>query len=585
MFGKILSIVDDNVIIENTAKKIESSIINAHVIFEFRDKKIIGEIIEMTDEVIKVVLVGELENGDFTQGIIKKPAVDSTIRMIHKDELETLLGKQDTTSKEWLYVGKSTVYDGYNVSVDINKFFNSHFAIMGNTGAGKSCSVARLLQNIFLDNNKEHPTKASICIFDVYGEYHSAFNAINVVPGVNYKNLTTKVDVVEGEIVKLPPYFLEADDIALILGVDDATQIPIIEKALKLVYIFTENEAVVKDHKNYIIAQALLDILSSGKTSTQLRDQVLAVLSKFNTADINLESQIVQPGYTRSLRQCLNIDTTGKMNSINLVVAFLESFTKVTMKLERPETGFYYTFEDLLLALDFALISEGILKSDKVYDKANILKVRLDTLVHSNLGKYFEYDDLITKEDFVRKLFTASNNEKAQILNMNLNYIDERFAKVLTKIYSKLFFDVSVKAEKRGGFPIQIILEEAHRYVMNDTDTEIIGYNVFDRITKEGRKYGVILGLISQRPSELSNTALSQCSNFLVFRMYHPADLEIVSSLSSAVTEEAIQKLKTLKPGMALGFGTAFKLTQLIRMDMPNPAPQSSSANLIETWY
>lgn len=585
MFGKILSIVDDNVIIENTAKKIESSIINAHVIFEFRDKKIIGEIIEMTNEIVKVVLVGELENGDFTQGIIKKPAVDSTIRMIHKDELETLLGKQDTTSKEWLYVGKSTVYDGYNVSVDINKFFNSHFAIMGNTGAGKSCSVARLLQNIFLDNNKEHPVKANICIFDVYGEYHSAFNAINVVPGVNYKNLTTKVDVVEGEIVKIPPYFLEADDIALILGVDDSTQIPIIEKALKLVYIFTENEAVVKDHKNYIIAQALLDILSSGKTSTQLRDQVLAVLSKFNTADINLESQIVQPGYTRSLRQCLNIDTTGKMNSINLVVAFLETFTKVTMKLERPETGFYYTFEDLLLALDFALISEGILKSDKVFDKANILKVRLDTLVHSNLGKYFEYDDLITKEDFVRKLFTASNNEKAQILNMNLNYIDERFAKVLTKIYSKLFFDVSVKAEQRGGFPIQIILEEAHRYVMNDTDTEIIGYNVFDRITKEGRKYGVILGLISQRPSELSNTALSQCSNFLVFRMYHPADLEIVSSLSSAVTEESIQKLKTLKPGMALGFGTAFKLTQLIRMDMPNPSPQSSSANLIDTWY
>lgn len=585
MFGKILSMVDDRVIIENKGNKIEASIINAHVIFESNNRKIIGEIVEMTDKEITVVLVGELENGDFTQGIIKKPVVESTIRMIYKDELETLLGKQDTSSKEWLYVGKSTVYEGYNVSVDINKFFNSHFAIIGNTGSGKSCSVARLLQNIFLDNNKEHPLKANICIFDIYGEYNTAFDALNVVPNVNYKNLTTKVDVVDGEIVKLPPYFLDSDDLSLILDVDDSSQIPILEKALKLVYIFTENEAVVKDHKNYIIAQALLDILSSGKSSNQLRDQVMAVLTKFNTADLNLDSQIVQPGYTRTLRQCMNIDQTGKMNSINLVVSFLEEFTKTKMQLERPETGFFYSLNDLLTALDFALISEGILKSDKVFDKANILKVRLDALIHSNLGKYFEFDDLITKEDFVKKLFTASNGEKAQILNMNLNYIDERFAKTLTKIYSKLFFDVSLRAEKRGGFPIQIILEEAHRYVVNDKDTNIIGYNIFDRITKEGRKYGVTLGLISQRPSELSNTALSQCSNFLVFRMYHPDDIEIISSLSSAVTDEAIQKLKTLKPGMALGFGTAFKLTQLIKMDMPNPAPQSSSSNLIETWY
>ena len=108
---------------------------------------------------------------------------------------------------------------------------------------------------------------------------------------------------------------------------------------------------------------------------------------------------------------------------------------------------------------------------------------------------------------------------------------------------------------------MQIILEEAHRYVQNDNDINTIGYNIFDRITKEGRKYGVILGLITQRPSELSNTALSQCSNYLVLRMFHPADLEIVKNITHSISETDVERLKTLRPGVALCFGNAFNIT------------------------
>ena len=106
MFGKILSIEEDRVKIENLSKKIETTILNAHVIFEDGDKKIVGEILDMNDEAINIVLVGEFNNGEFSQGIIKKPSINSTIRMIYKDELEVLLGKQDVTDKEWCYVGK-----------------------------------------------------------------------------------------------------------------------------------------------------------------------------------------------------------------------------------------------------------------------------------------------------------------------------------------------------------------------------------------------------------------------------------------------------------------------------------------------
>ena len=168
---------------------------------------------------------------------------------------------------------------------------------------------------------------------------------------------------------------------------------------------------------------------------------------------------------------------------------------------------------------------------------------------------------------------------------MNFAYVDDRFAKVLTKVYSKMFFNFATDLQERASFPIHIVLEEAHRYVQNDTDIDVIGYNIFDRITKEGRKYGVILGFITQRPSELSTTALSQCSNFITLRMYHPDDLRIIGSITSNLSQDNLEQIKTLRPGMAMTFGTAFKLPSICSMDLPNPMPQSTSVDIGKRWF
>ena len=148
-----------------------------------------------------------------------------------------------------------------------------------------------------------------------------------------------------------------------------------------------------------------------------------------------------------------------------------------------------------------------------------------------------------------------------------------------------MFFDFATFLDDRGSYPIHIILEEAHRYVQNDTDINILGYNIFDRITKEGRKYGVILGMITQRPSELSITALSQCSNFIVLRMFYPDDLNIIKSITSHLTESTFEKVKSFLPGNALVFGTAFKMPLMVKIDIPNPMPESTSVNIGNSWY
>ena len=581
MFGKIMDIYDNYVIIENATHKLEVNYVNFHVVFPENDRSVVGEIVGMNENEIKVFLVGEIKNDRFSSGVLRKPNFNSKPRIVYKSEVEKFLGSQDIGSSDTLYVGKSLTYDGFNVCANLNDFFSNHFAILGNTGSGKSCGVSRILQNLFYHNDDKMPVNAHLVLFDVYGEYNSALSKINELPGMGYKYFTSDLNFGDGDVINIPAYFLEVDDLALLLNATSPTQLPILEKALQLVYIFKSEDQSMQLYKDNIIAKALLDVLSSGRSSTQIRDQIVAVLSRYNTPRINLNSQIVQPGYTRTLTQCLNIDNQGKMNNVQLVVDYLEKIQKFDISSVVIDRSVIYDLDDLYYALDFALISEGMLKSEKVYDEYNQLLTRLLQIINSDNKKFFDPGThKISKDTFVKNLFDGY-----QIINMNLNYIDERFAKTLTKIFTKIFFNFSTNLKERGSYPIHVILEEAHRYVQNDNDINVIGYNIFDRITKEGRKYGVILGLITQRPSELSTTALSQCSNFIAFRMFHPNDLNIISNISSNVSMETINKLKNLTPGTAMIFGVSFKLPLIAKLELPDPMPQSTSVDIKNRWY
>lgn len=586
MFGKIIDVTDKVVKVENKTNKIQANVVNYHVVFENNGIKIVGEIIGMDEKTINILLIGEIKDGIFISGILRYPSVESICRIIYKQELELIIGEQDYMDSSNILIGSSSLYDGFKVTAKVNSFLSQHFAIIGNSGCGKSCGVASLIQNIFY-YNKNMPKNAHMVIFDVYGEYHTALTKINNIPEINVKYFTTDTEFkdISTEMVSIPAYFLEVDDLAILLNVNDHTLLPILEKTLQYVAIFKgESEHALKC-KNSIIAKSLLDIIGSGKSSTQLSDQIISTLNKFNTEELNLESQIVQPGYTRTLKQCLNIDSNGKMGALQFVIEFLNKFV-ITETFDVERNNLEYDLEDLYTALEFALMSEGMLNNASLFEKANDLRVRLHSILNSSQRKYFEYHkDYIEKEQFVKSMFLTDNNEFAQLLNMNFNYVDDRFAKVLTKIYMKLFFNFSTSLKVRASFPIHVIIEEAHRYVQNDNDINVIGYNIFDRITKEGRKYGLILGFITQRPSELSTTCLSQCSNFLVFRIFHPEDLRIVTSISNNISMQDIEKLKSLRPGNALVFGSAFHIPLLTKLNLPDPMPASTNVNLESCWY
>ena len=588
MLGKIEEIVDNRVKIRLSIDINEQpNLINLHVVFEDnKGKKIVGEIAEANQEIMLINIVGEINNGIFISGVGLKPSFKSTIRMIKLEELELIYGKQQV---EFGYTnfGTSNVYEGYKINVPINDFFNTHFSILGNTGSGKSCTVASIFQKLY--TSSEHiPLNSSLFFFDAYGEYTHAFENLHEKnKSLSYKTYTTNIIDPETEVLKIPIWLLDVDDLALLLDATSPNQLPIIEKTLKLVPILTGSSEKVIIRKNDIIARALQDILLSGMESTKIRDQVMGVLTKFNTPTLNLETPIVQPGYTRTFRQCLFIDKTGKMQEMELVVEFVRTYiVEDTLEIPEEELNPYYNLNDLELAMDFSLISEGILKSNKVFDNANVMSVRLHTLATGDNRHYFSYPKYVTRDQYIEELLWDDKNQmKAQIVNFNINYIDDRLAKVITKVLSRMIFLKASTLKPRGSRAFHIIIEEAHRYVQHDNDIELLGYNIFERISKEGRKYGIFLVLITQRPSELSDTCVSQCMNFLILRTLHPVDLQYIKEMVPNISSEIVLQLKNLKPGNCIAFGSAFKVPTIMYIDIPNPRPLSNNVNLEDVWY
>ena len=581
MFDKIVYISDHSANIRlKDAEHLAVNLMNLHLIFEDKDKKVLGEVDDLDKDIVKARFLGEIVNGRLIGGTIRKPSLDASIRVIDKSEIPMIVGED---KEGYMKFGVSPFYNDFPVYLDVNNFFSNHFAIFGNSGSGKSCGVSRLFQNMFHDQ-RLFPYKANILLFDSSGEYYNAFNNLNSInPNYHYRFFSTnEVDGI-GEKLRLPIWLLNVSDLALLLQATNHSQLPIIERMLKLALIFSQNDMDADNYKNHLIAKAIMTILYTNETSPNKRNEIFSILASCSTPQFNLEAPVQGIGYTRKFRECFLIDSQGQFSESVLLTEYVSSFIKNEYDNYEPKGGVFYTLDTLEKALNFTLISEGWLRNENTYGDAVTIKVRLHALIVGENAKFFDVPDYISLESYLSSLL-INNGRKYQLVNFNLDDVDDDFAKVITKIYSRLVFEFAKGLKDRASIPFHIIVEEAHRYIQNDTDRFLIGYNIFERIAKEGRKYGVILGLISQRPVELSDTVISQCSNFLIFKMNHPTDVDYIRKMVPNISDEIVEKQKTLQAGTCLGFGMAFKIPLICKLQMPDPAPWSGNCDVVTIW-
>ena len=581
MFGKIKFIAENVAHVENIASAEEmGDLMNTHVVFEAQDQAILGEVEEVNAEVVKIRFLGEFHDGKYVSGVIRKPVMGSKVRMINNEELMAIVGVYDETTFK---VGTSSIYKGYEVCADINNLFANHMAVFGNTGSGKSCGVARIVQNIF-SNPKLVSYNANIFIFDAYGEYKTAFCKLNELnPNYSYKFITTNIQDPNDYELKIPFHLLNLDDLTIMLQADKHSQIPILERSLKLTRIFSKDDDIAEKYKNHLIAKALIAVLYSNQITANKKNDIFKILEVCHTKDFDFGSVIQGLGYTRTLSECFEIDSNGNFGESVLITDYILKHIDEDMEMvEEPQNAFY-TMRDFANAMEFTLISEGFQDNEQLYDDSMLLKVRLNSIINSKIAPIYKCDSYISMESYIASL-VAIGNKKAQVININLEDIDDTQAKIIVKIMARTFFDFAKSRKQRASIPFHLFLEEAHRYVMKDADVYLIGYNIFDRIAKEGRKYGVLLNIISQRPVEISETVIAQCSNFLIFKMTHPKDIEYIRTMLPNISADVIEKQKILQPGNCVGFGGAFKLPMVIKMQMPDPAPNSNSCDVNNCW-
>ena len=627
VIGRIISINHNNVTAELT-QNLGSYItlydgirfvgeIGSYVAIDDLNRRIIAEIVSVDEKndmaaeklnkaesrrYLKINLLGEISNGIFNFGVTKMPPVFSEIKIISESDLKLMLDINENditdgsgkTKLTVLPIGSSVMFPEYQVKVKLNEFFGFHFAVFGNTGSGKSNTIANIIQRIFSKENYS-ARGAKFIVFDSNGEYESAFKSVNKTNSqINARFLSTSYDA-ENRLT-IPVWALSVDDWAILLHASEKTQVPIISRALDIIKVFDSSEDgdTAKKIRNHIVASVIKDVLSSSENPTTQSAKILMILNKFHTEEIKLETVI--PANREA-----DVNNVGGCNAtpvqLSISTALSLSYAKMYAPVSLMEycNGFIlpnindlienkpivpYSLKRFTEAVEFAVLYEGSISSTRIYEYTSTLVTRLKHLSESEQGRFFDKTEFTTIEEYIKSIIVES-----QLLNIDISSLDDTATEVVTKVFCKMLFDYMRSLKPRNTMPINLILEEAHRFVRSDMDYGVLGYNIFERIAKEGRKFGLLMGISSQRPSELSKTVVSQCSNFIIHKIQNPDDIQYVSRMVPYINQGIVDRITYLRRGHALVFGTAINLPTLTAFDKANPTPNSGNSNIVEKWY
>ena len=592
--------------------------IGSYVAIDDINRRIIAEIIAVDEKsdvlseklnkagshrFLRISLIGEISNGKFNFGVTKMPPIFSEIMIISDSDLKLMLDiieidiedENGKTKITVLPIGTSVIFPEYQVKVKLDEFFGFHFAVFGNTGAGKSNTIARMIQEVFSKTNYS-AKGARFIVFDSNGEYESAFKNLGVTnQDIDVKLLSTSPD--SDNRLQIPVWALSVDDWAVLLHASEKTQVPIISRALDMIRIFDADDQNENSQKvrNHIVASVIKDVLSSNENPTTQSAKILMILNKFPTPDIKLETVINTNADADVNKDSRGNNTTPTTVSISNAVSlsYAKMYAPVSLMeycnnfilpnindLFNNKSNIPYSLKRFTEAIEFAVLYEGSINSSRIYEYTSTLVTRLKHLAESEQGGFFSKTDFSSIDEYIKNIIG-----KSQLLNIDISNLDDTATEVVTKVFSKMLFDYLRSLTPRNSMPINLILEEAHRFVRSDMDYGVLGYNIFERIAKEGRKFGLLMGISSQRPSELSRTVVSQCSNFIIHKIQNPDDIHYISRMVPYMNQGMVDRITYLRRGYALVFGTAINLPTLTAFEKATPSPNSGNSNIVEKWY
>jgi len=495
---------------------------------------------------------------------------------------------EDATRFRALSIGRSVVFEGYDVKVRIDDFFGGHTAVLGNTGSGKSCTVASVLQSLFDKAEEFHARGATFVVFDVNGEYANALMPLAKENGIGVAHIVLDGTAADGKF-RLPHWFLEQSEWELLLQASERTQIPVLRTALGLTGLFRESTPDALAIKEHFIATCIIECFrgADGDSPVSKFQRVVSLLQKYPTKDLN----------TNLLQKYGANYQYGNFAGGNLSPFLDEVRKKLRDDVDLPSYNRApFTFDDLEECLDFAILYEEAHGNRQIRDYCSQMFTRFKSLRDRSEYAFMRYDikpgeAIPTMEVFLEELLGLSRNgnlwqKRHQIIIVDMNAVEDEVVELISSVLARMTFRLLRQAEPRNRFPVHLLLEEAHRYISEvPSKYAIDASKIYERIAKEGRKYGLFLLVASQRPSELSKTVLSQCSNFVIHRIQNPDDLSQIRQMTPFISEAVLKRLPSLPKQHALAFGTSVNLPTTFKVREAKPLPKSDDAKIRELWF
>jgi len=548
-------------------------------------------------DVVPLGMLPQNLKGEFRFGVSTFPTLYADALYVLDHELdrifetaqpsEVIKDEEPNTNYKALTIGSSVIFDGYEVKVLVDEFFGGHAAVLGNTGSGKSCTVAAILQSLFEKPDEYKARGATFIVFDVNGEYETAFKDLPS-HGIGVRTLKLDGTAAAGSF-QLPHWFLDHSEWELLLQASEKTQIPVLRTALGLTAVMSANGPEVDLIRKHILASCVLAAFQGGDGAVAKRQRIISLLDQYGLAPLTRD--IVQRyGYQEQFANFGN-------NPANEQAFLTEVKAHTNPSIELPPyTGKPFSFSHLTQCLDLALLYEEAHGNRQIRDYCSQMLTRFKSLTTRPDYEFLRQaltpgQQPISEGDFLRNVLGLNPHDggltkRDQIVILNMNEVEDEVVELVSAVIARMVFRLLRRAEPRNQLPVHCVLEEAHRYVADKPPRySIDATRVFERIAKEGRKYGLFLLVASQRPSELSKTVLSQCSNFVVHRIQNPDDLSQIRQMTPFISDAVIKRLPSLPKQHALVFGNSVKIPTTFKVRSAVPMPHSEDSKIRQLWF
>lgn len=577
-------------------------------------------------------------NEKFIQGVYNFPTLDNPVWYVTEKDLRHIFDdKQNLSEIEYdkdfyLPIGISPAFSDYKVKICPDQFFVKHAAILGNTGSGKSCTFTSIIRNLFrYDYNGQKLENAHFVIFDTNGEYKDAFLPENEEFEKLEEPIQNELKQINAyyyggeEKVKVPYWLMNWEDFKALLRPSDGTQAPILNRAIGLAK--NEQECLklaILPNNLKVDIEGILSCNTEelkkrtgtqgyGNWSWNSNNEIGNIGLAVQVYDNELGSAIVELSNQTNFNNASQQQPIRDRINARLTLLNNQSVEKQITSEQNIDLPLWFSYQELCTKFIDAVISQENTSNNRLVEFISTLRLRMNSFLNDKrmaIPLMLKESEAINKEilpqfiafllgdfnrffkeepeHFIYKYNKASSVHEAdqthQITIIDVSQLPFEVLETVTALLGRIILEFvsHFVPENRGKYPIVIVLEEAQNYIAEQKDS--VAKTVFERIAREGRKYGISLIVCSQRPSELSKTVLSQCNSFVIHRLQNPEDQKYIRGLISSANADILDQLPVIPQQHAIITGDCVRTPIQVRIDDINPTPNSHNPKYIESW-